>query len=310
MHDNTFTIVVPTCNRAALLPRALDSILAQTLPHFTVVVVDDGSTDETPAVVQRYLHDPRFVYRRLPTWSGETIARNAAYDLARGKLITYLDDDDWLAPDALETAYRYHIDLGSQDPHWLLFDCASMPGGKIDNVTERVEGYLRYQDILCGRVSGNFWQVYSRDLIERPRVRHDERLFGNVGQMYLQVWRRCPPYYVPRALYFANKQGHARLSTVASTPVSRARDITNNEIYLSVFAEDLRRYCPRAIGGVLSRTGYLQASNGRPVRSLRCHVRALRYGITRDTARYAALSLVAWGGSVFTRLHRGHAEAG
>jgi GalNAc5-diNAcBac-PP-undecaprenol beta-1,3-glucosyltransferase len=304
MHENIFTIIVPTYNRATLLRRALDSILTQTFPHFTVVVIDDQSTDETDTIIREYSTDSRLVYHRQPERRGETVARNTAYDLAKGKLITYLDDDDWLAPDALETAYRYYTDLGVEQAHWLMFDCVAMPSGEIDNSAERSEGYLRYEDILCGKISGNFWLVYSRELIESPRVRHDERLWGNVGQMYLQIWRDHPPYYVPKGLYFADKRGLDRLSTVVSTVATRARGLTNEEIYLSVFGEDLRKHCPRLLARRLSRLAYLHASNGNLGRSLAYNSRALRYGLTLDAAKAVARSAVGWAEYVGGRMKR------
>jgi glycosyltransferase involved in cell wall biosynthesis len=304
MHENIFTIVVPTYNRATLLRRALDSILAQTFPHFTVVVVDDRSTDQTGAIMQDYSADSRFVYKRQPERRGETIARNTAYDLAEGKLITYLDDDDWLAPDALETAYRCYADLGVEGAHWLMFDCIAMPSGEIDNRAERQQGYLRYEDILCGKISGNFWLVYSRELIESPRMRHDERLFGNVGQMYLQIWRDNPPYYVPKGLYFADQTGHERLSTTVSSAASRARELANAGIYLSVFGEDLRRHYPRLLAQRLSGLGYLHASNGNLGRSLTYNLRALRHGLTLDATKGVARSASGWVQYVAGRMTR------
>jgi glycosyltransferase involved in cell wall biosynthesis len=304
MHENIFTIIVPTHNRATLLRRALDSVLAQTFPHFTVVVIDDQSTDETGTIIREYSADPRFIYHRQRERGGETVARNTAYDLATGKLITYLDDDDWLAPNAIETAYRYYAELGVEQAHWLMFDCVAMPLGEIDNSAERIQGYLRYEDILCGKVSGNFWLVYARELIESPRLRHDERLFGNVGQMYLQVWRDHPPYYVPKGLYFADKSGHSRLSTVVSTVASRARELTNDEIYLSVFGEDLRRHCPRLLARRLSRLGYLHASNGNLARSLAYNSRALRHGLTLDAAKSVARSAEGWAKHMGGRMKR------
>jgi glycosyltransferase involved in cell wall biosynthesis len=151
MHENIFTIVVPTYNRATLPRRALDSILAQTFPHFTVVVIDDRSTDETGTLIREYSADSRIVYHREPEEGGETVARNTAYDLARGKLITYLDDHDWLPPDALETAYAYYVDLGVEQAHWLMFDCVAMPPGEIHN---SAGGWAKYVGGRMKRASG------------------------------------------------------------------------------------------------------------------------------------------------------------
>jgi glycosyltransferase involved in cell wall biosynthesis len=92
------SVVVPTFNRAALLPGLLDSLVAQDYPHdrFEVVVVDDGSTDDTPAVVRRYADRAegpavRLVQQRN---GGGNQARNAGIQAATGELVAFLDDDE------------------------------------------------------------------------------------------------------------------------------------------------------------------------------------------------------------------------
>lgn len=88
------SVVIPTYNCARFLPEALDSVLAQTYRDFEVIVMDDGSTDDTPAVMSRY---PAVRYLRQAN-VGPGAARNAAIRAARGELIAFLDADDlWLS---------------------------------------------------------------------------------------------------------------------------------------------------------------------------------------------------------------------
>ncbi len=93
------SIVLPTHNRAHLLPRALRSVLAQTDPDFELVVVDDGSTDDTPAVLAGFAQDPRIRSSRNDVARGAPAARNLAVRNARGKWVAFVDDDDELLPD-------------------------------------------------------------------------------------------------------------------------------------------------------------------------------------------------------------------
>jgi len=95
-----FSIVIPTYNRAALLPRALDSVLAQSSGDFECVVIDDGSEDDTDSVVRAYT-DSRIRYESQRN-AGVSAARNAGARLATGELLLFLDSDDVLARDALE----------------------------------------------------------------------------------------------------------------------------------------------------------------------------------------------------------------
>ena len=93
------TIVIPAYNYATYLPFAIESALAQTYPNVEVIVIDDGSTDHTPEVVQRYL--PRIrCHRKLN--GGLSAARNTGTALARGEFIVFLDADDLVKPDMVE----------------------------------------------------------------------------------------------------------------------------------------------------------------------------------------------------------------
>lgn len=95
----TITAIVPTYNRAATLGQALASIFAQTRVPDEVLVVDDGSTDETAAVVGRF---PGATLLRLGRNGGAAAARNAGIRAARGELLAFLDSDDAWLPHKLE----------------------------------------------------------------------------------------------------------------------------------------------------------------------------------------------------------------
>ncbi len=94
------SIIIPTYNYARFLPRAVESALAQTLAAREVIVVDDGSTDDTPAVAAQF--GGRIRYLRQPN-AGVSAARNAGGDLSQGEWLVFFDADDELLPDALAT---------------------------------------------------------------------------------------------------------------------------------------------------------------------------------------------------------------
>jgi glycosyltransferase involved in cell wall biosynthesis len=90
------TVVIPTFDRAAVLPRAVDSALAQQGADFEVLVADDGSSDDTERALARYSADPRVRILKLPH-GGVCRARNAAVAASDSPLIAFLDsDDEWL----------------------------------------------------------------------------------------------------------------------------------------------------------------------------------------------------------------------
>ena len=95
------SVVIPTYNRAAFLGRAITSVLTQTFPDLECLVVDDGSTDRTVALVEGF-QDPRLRLLRLPVNRGVGHARNVGIQAARGELIAFLDSDDEWLPQKLE----------------------------------------------------------------------------------------------------------------------------------------------------------------------------------------------------------------
>lgn len=103
-----FTVFIPTYNRAHLLPRAFASIEAQTFRDFEVVIVDDGSTDGTEALVRAWQARVAFpvAYVRQPN-QGKYAAQNAGVERAKGEFLVLLDSDDRLLPDSLERLLRH-----------------------------------------------------------------------------------------------------------------------------------------------------------------------------------------------------------
>jgi GT2 family glycosyltransferase len=99
------SVVIATYNRADLLPRAVASALAQTHPPCEVIVVDDGSTDDTAERCRQF--GDRIRYHRIPT-GGVSAARNTGIALARGEWVALLDSDDAWVPTKLEIQLTAH----------------------------------------------------------------------------------------------------------------------------------------------------------------------------------------------------------
>lgn len=96
------SVVIPTRDRSALVVRTARSALAQRGVALELVVVDDGSADDTPAALAQ-LADPRLTVVRHPQPLGVSAARNTGVAAAAGRWVAFLDDDDLWAPDKLAT---------------------------------------------------------------------------------------------------------------------------------------------------------------------------------------------------------------
>lgn len=102
MSEPLFSIVLPTYNRAHMLPGALATVAGQTFGDYEVLIVDDGSVDETPEMIKEWCKDKRFKYTRVPKNIGNMACRNMALEMAAGTWITNIDSDDFWTLDRLQ----------------------------------------------------------------------------------------------------------------------------------------------------------------------------------------------------------------
>ncbi len=102
------SVVIPTYNRAKLVPRAIESVLRQTLEDFELLVVDDGSTDNTKEVVEGYARqDKRVTYISQENSGGPARPKNTGIKASKGEYIAILDDDDEWMEDKLLVQFRH-----------------------------------------------------------------------------------------------------------------------------------------------------------------------------------------------------------
>ncbi|OJV89499.1 MAG: hypothetical protein BGO39_36650 [Chloroflexi bacterium 54-19] len=122
------SVIIPCYNQAHFLAQAIDSVLAQTYPHFEIIVINDGSPDNIQEVMLPYLSDPRIILHNQAN-QGLSNARNTGIKLAQGQFFQFLDSDDWIAPSKFDLQvnqlladpsaafsycdfYHYHNDTG------------------------------------------------------------------------------------------------------------------------------------------------------------------------------------------------------
>jgi glycosyltransferase involved in cell wall biosynthesis len=106
------SVVIPTYNRAANVRKGIESVLAQTFTDFEVIVVDDGSSDDTGKILGQIFGDRIRYYTQ--TNQGASVARNKGIEEARGEWIAFLDSDDLWEPDKLEWQFKALEQFGPQ----------------------------------------------------------------------------------------------------------------------------------------------------------------------------------------------------
>lgn len=109
------SVIVPVYNVAPYLKKCLDSIIHQTYTNLEIILVDDGSTDESPQICDEYAaKDKRIVVIHKKN-GGQSEARNFGLDICKGEFISFVDSDDWIERDFIEILYneltRYNSDI-------------------------------------------------------------------------------------------------------------------------------------------------------------------------------------------------------
>lgn len=100
------SVIITTYNRADLIGQAIQSVLDQTYDHIEIIIVDDGSTDDTAEVVESF-NSPKIQYVWTENWGGPARPRNIGIRKARGECIAFLDADDYWKKEKLEVQLRH-----------------------------------------------------------------------------------------------------------------------------------------------------------------------------------------------------------
>ncbi len=107
------SVILPVFNSEKFIKKSVESVLSQTLDDFELIIVNDGSTDNTLNIINSF-KDSRIKILNQSN-QGPGAARNAAFKVVKGDYIMYLDSDDWFCPDAFKTAYgqatRFRTDM-------------------------------------------------------------------------------------------------------------------------------------------------------------------------------------------------------
>lgn len=196
------SVVIPAFNAGPYIAETLESVLGQTYPHREIIVVDDGSTDDTEGRIEPYLRQVR--YLRQPN-AGEGKARNLGLRAATGDYIAFLDADDLWLPETLEV--QLQVAARHPESSMIVCDGVGLEDGSV--VTERLlVGPLavRLDQEPTGELTGYFYldlvsrnaitcpaqTLIPRTVVERVGAMMEDRLAGSDWDYSLRVARDGP----------------------------------------------------------------------------------------------------------------------
>ena len=204
------SIIIPVYNTAVYLKRCLDSVLGQTHGDLEIIVIDDGSTDGSPALCDEYAgRDPRIKVIHQAN-AGQSAARNLGLKLATGEYLGFVDSDDWVMPDT----FAYLLSLLEQtqaDIAEVAHEVAYSEGHRMQSPPEKIQVF-EGDDILIHYFEHNefaVWlrlykqQVFSDVLFDAGRINEDVV----AGFLALRNANRLVSSNQAKYFYFSNPIG-------------------------------------------------------------------------------------------------------
>ena len=190
-HSDLVSIIMPTYNCREYIRYSLESVIAQTYQNWELIIVDDGSTDDTAGIIKEYMaQDSRVKYTRIKENSGAAIARNTAVDMAQGRYLAFLDSDDLWMPSKL----TMQINFMKQNDY--SFTCTSYKKideqGKFLNRVVRAKPKLDYNGVLKA-CPGNSTVIYDSHCLGKYKIPNIRK--RNDYVMWLQIIKKADSLY-------------------------------------------------------------------------------------------------------------------
>lgn len=239
-----YSIITPVYNRADCISRCLDSVIRNLqwgldLEH---VVVDDGSHDETPSIVQQYADKyPHIKFVQFPENRGTNAARNAAIKAADGDYCIILDSDDYFVDDALKiiddiistNSYKHYC-FGADDMIEFYNHCPLLKG--------REQIVLSYENFLYEEVVGDYVHCIWTDTLKKYPFDEDLRIYE--GVFFKRFYREAKVVlYINKTVTIRerNRGDSVTRSVLRNNRQQIAKGLVSKQLLVDWFNEDLKK---------------------------------------------------------------------
>jgi len=282
------SVVVATRNYGCYLAAALRSVVGQTWRDLEVIVIDDGSTDDTPSVVRPFLDDPRVRYHRTDGL-GQSRAKNLGIQLSLAPLVAFLDGDDEWVPEKLERQLPRFDNpaVGVVYSRRLLMDASGreLPTPAASPVRGHVYDHLLVQNFVCFSAV-----VVRRQVFEMVGLFDPNLSLGIDYELWLRVARHYEFDYVDEPLV-RYRTGHGNLSSRITERITSVLSVLRRSLVRRRNGETAGRAAQAEAWGSTCRTMGFVLRKSNPVAAAGWYLRAAHH----DGCWLSSLKAIAGG---------------
>ncbi len=193
------SVVMTTYNRSHMIEKSIQSLLDQTYSNVEIIIVDNGSTDDTPQVLDKYRKEEycgKIRLFRLEENKRFTGGANHALDQIKGEWFTILDDDDIAYPEAFETMMKVLDDV-DRTISAINCNCIDSSTGELSGQGLKGDGYLTFKDLIY-KCRGEFWGITKTELL--GDIRFNDRLYAYDETFWYKINLNSRRYYIHKPL--------------------------------------------------------------------------------------------------------------
>jgi glycosyltransferase involved in cell wall biosynthesis len=233
------SFIMCTFNRAATIGRAIESVLAQTDPDWELIIVDDGSKDNTQELLKHYSHDPRIRIVKHPENRGVTAAKNTGFDNIMGEWFTTVDSDDEIIPEAIRK-FKKVMEF-DQEINAIECNCIdTMTGKSFWNGLDH-DQYLSLETMVKN-CSGEYWGITKTELLHG--MRFNEKIRGLETILWFKISKNVKRYYTHEPLLLVHTEGEDRLSKLKSIDIKQRYGFYTEVAKETEYLDLLRKWKP------------------------------------------------------------------
>lgn len=275
-----FTIIIPTYNRAHLIKRTLESVLAQTFADYEVLVIDDGGRDNTEEVVKSLKSDKVFYFRKENGERGA--ARNFGWEKAKGVYVTFLDSDDVVYANHLDEANRFFTHKPEAACYAQAYEIRTAEKGELLVKAYQSKTSTINKDIIQGNFLSCFGVFVKKEVLRDVRFEEERRFAGTEDWLlWLQLAARFQFYYNNKVTGAMLEHDHRSVLSFSEESLKYRADflkakLGSDEAFIQMFKAGIVN---KIYAHMLSYSSLHLAMNGNKMKALTYWFKAVTFNI-------------------------------